>query len=102
MLADAGYDSEMNHQLLRDELKIDSLIPATAGRPTDKLPAGAYRFQMTTDFDEESFGQRWQVETVMFMLKRHRGEALGARKRWTRHRELALTVLTHNIMIVLT
>jgi len=92
----------MNHELLRDKMKIDSLIPATIGRPTDKLPAGDYRFQMQTNFDDETYGQRWQIETVMFMFKRHQGEALPARKRWTRHRELGLTVLTHNIMIVLT
>lgn len=99
LLADAGYDSEMNHELLRDEMKIDSLIPAKIGRPTDKLPAGGYRFQMQTDFDDEAYGQRWQVETVMFMFKRHQGEAVTARKQDTRHRELGLTVLTHNIMI---
>lgn len=99
LLADAGYDSEMNHQLLRDEMKIDSLIPAKIGRPTDQLPTGGYRFQMQTDFDDETYGQRWQVETVMFMFKRHQGEAVTARKQDTRHRELGLTVLTHNIMI---
>jgi len=100
LLADAGYDSEMNHELLRDEMEIDSLIPATSGRPTSKLPAGGYRFQMQTNFDDEAYGQRWQAETVMFMFKRHQGEALAARKPSTRHRELGLTVLTHNIMIV--
>lgn len=100
LLADAGYDSEMNHELLRDEMKIDSLIPAKIGRPTSKLPTGGYRFQMQTNFDDETYGQRWQVETVMFMFKRHQGEALPARKPGTRHRELGLTVLTHNIMIV--
>jgi len=99
LLADAGYDSEMNHELLRDKMKIDSLIPAKIGRPTDKLPTGGYRFQMQTNFDDETYGQRWQIETVMFMFKRHQGEALPARKPDTRHRELGLTVLTHNIMI---
>ncbi len=58
LLADAGYDSEMNHELLRDKMKIDSLIPATIGRPTDKLPTGGYRFQMQTNFDDETYGQR--------------------------------------------
>ena len=31
--ADEGYDSEMNHQLLRDGSKIDSLIPVPASAP---------------------------------------------------------------------
>jgi hypothetical protein len=99
LLADAGYDSEENHVMLRDYLSIDSVIPATIGRPTDKLPTGKYRYLMQTDFDDEAYGQRWQSETVMFMLKRHQGESLKARKRWTRHRELGLMAVTHNIMI---
>ena len=55
---------------------------------------------MATDFDEESYGQRWQSETVMFMLKQHQGEALSARKYHTRRREMALRCITHNVMIV--
>jgi len=100
VLADAGYDSEMNHELLRDYLGIDSIIPATSGRPTDKLPTGKYRYLMQTEFDDESYGQRWQSETVMFMLKQHQGDALTARKYQTRRREMGLMCVTHNIMIV--
>ena len=94
MLADAGYDSEPNHVLLRDKFSIDSVIPATHGRPTDK-----YRYLMQTDFNEEDYGQRWQSETVMFMLKHHQGASLTARKSDTQHRELGLMALVHNIMI---
>ncbi|MCH8342445.1 MAG: hypothetical protein IH983_00470 [Planctomycetes bacterium] len=56
---------------------------------------------MATEFDEETYGQRWQVETVMFMLKRHQGAALTARTYHTRRREMGLLAITHNIMIVL-
>jgi len=99
MLADAGYDSESTHVMLRDELSIDSVIPATLGRPTDKLPAGKYRYLMQTNFNEEDYSQRWQVETVMFMLKHHQGASLTARKSDTQHREMSLMSLVHNIMI---
>ena len=99
ILADAGYDSEMNHELLREYLGIDSIIPATSGRPTDSLPTGKYRFLMQTEFDDESYGQRWQAETVMFMLKQHQGDALTARTYQTRRREMGLMCLTHNITI---
>lgn len=34
LLADAGYDSEANHQLCRDEHGIRTLIPPKHGRPT--------------------------------------------------------------------
>lgn len=102
MLLDAGYDSESNHELLREYLEIESIIPPTIGRPTDKLPAGKWRWLMATNFDpEEIYGQRWQVETVMRMIKARQGESLTARSDNTRDLELALMVLTHNLMVVL-
>lgn len=100
MLLDAGYDSEPNHVLLREGLGIESWIPPKGGRPTDNLPAGKWRWLMATGFDEELFGQRWQSETVMFMLKRRQGEALKARAYQSRRREMGLMCVAHNIMIV--
>lgn len=102
MLLDAGYDSENNHELLREYLEIKSIIPPTSGRPTDKLPTGKWRWLMATDFDpEDVYGQRWQVETVMRMIKARQGESLSARSDIARDLELALMVLTHNLMVVL-
>ena len=34
-LADAGYDSEPNHEYARDQHGVRSFMPATIGRPTD-------------------------------------------------------------------
>lgn len=102
MLLDAGYDSENNHELLREYLEIESIIPPKIGRPTDKLPTGKWRWLMATNFDpEEIYGQRWQVETVMRMLKARLGEALTARSDKARNAELQLMVLAHNLMVVL-
>jgi len=76
-LWDAGYDGENNHELLREYLEIESIIPPTIGRPTDKLVSGKWRWLMTTDFDpDEVYGQRWQVETVMRTIKARQGESL--------------------------
>ena len=99
MLADAGYDSESNHQDLRD-CGIETVIPPNAGRPTDKLPKSKWRFMMAADFDEDTYGQRWQVETVMSMLKRNLGEALSCRGDERRDQEMMLMVLTHNMAII--
>lgn len=101
LLLDAGYDSEDNHVLLRESLGIESLIPAKAGRPTTRLPTGKWRWLMATDFDDESYGQRWQSETVMHMLKARQGESLTARSDRARNHELGLMVLVHNLMVVL-
>lgn len=101
ILADAGYDSEGNHQCARDEYHIASVIPARCGRPTTKKTSKKYRRLMQTRFPKKKYGQRWQVETIFSMIKRHFGAAVHARKYWSQNREMLLMVLTHNIGIIL-
>jgi hypothetical protein len=99
--ADAGYDSEPNHRLAREELGIRTAIPATRGRPTlhGKPPKGRYRRLMTRRFNKTRYGQRWQIETVMSMIKRRQGHSLWSRSRHGWNRDMGLMVLTHNILI---
>jgi hypothetical protein len=101
LTADAGYDSESNQRICRDEHGIRSLIPPKHGRPTTKPASGRYRRLMETRFDKTRYGQRWQVETVVSMIKRRQGSATTGRSYWSRRRDLMLMVLTHNIMILL-
>ena len=101
VLADAGYDSEPNHQYARGELALRTIIPPKAGRPTSKPASGYYRRLMQTRFDEETYRKRAQVETVMSMIKRRQGSFCKGKTYWSRCRELSLMVLTHNIMILL-
>lgn len=103
MVADAGYDSEANHRLLREEHGIHSVIPPGAGRPssTGALPSGRYRRQMKQRFARKTYRQRSQVETVISMLKRNLDACVRARTYWSQCRELLLKVITHNVMILL-
>jgi hypothetical protein len=98
--ADAGFDSEANHELARDQLGIQSLIPAVHGRPAGKEPTGRYRRQMKRHLAESRYTQRWQVETVNSMIKRLGGEVVNARSYPRRCRLLLLKTLTHNIRIL--
>jgi IS5 family transposase len=106
---DAGYDSEPNHQLCRDEHGIASLIPPTHGRPCKpgKLPTGRWRRIMTHRFKtptrrrQSGYTQRWQVETVNSMIKRNLGEELMSRSYQAQNREMRWMAIVHNIMIVL-
>jgi hypothetical protein len=104
VLADAGYDSEDNHRLARDELGIRSLIPATCGRPGAKGPTGHYRGLMRRRFkggpDKRFYGQRWQAETVNSMIKRNLGSACRARTPTGRKKDMMLRAVTHNLMIL--
>lgn len=103
-VADAGFDSEDNHRLARQELGVRSIIPPEAGRPTPKPAATRYRRLMQQRFrrkaDQKCYGQRWQAETVNSMLKRNLGSALRARTARRRSKELFLRVVTHNLMIL--
>jgi hypothetical protein len=100
LLADAGYDSESNHQYCRDVLHIKSIIPAAHGRPTSKPAKGRYRRLMQTRFNRTQYGQRWQAETVMSMLKRRQGDSTSGRTFHSRRRDMMLMAVTHNVMIL--
>ncbi len=103
VVADGGYDSEENHCIARQEMKVRSIIPPTSGRPSARPPPTRHRRNMYHRFkrkaDQKLYGQRWQAETVNSMIKRNLGSALRARTARRRSCELMLRVVTHNLMI---
>ena len=70
------------------------------GWPMAKLSRGRWRRLMALRFNKAKYGQRWQAETVVSMVKRLLGSALTARKYWSQCRELSLRAITHNVMIL--
>lgn len=104
VVADAGYDSESNHRIARQDMGVRSIIPPNTGRPTNKAPTARHRRNMYYRFkrqaDKKYYGQRWQSETVNSMIKRNLGSALRATTARRRSKELLLRVITHNIMIL--
>jgi hypothetical protein len=104
VVADAGYDSEENHRLARQQMGVRSIIPAGNGRPTDKLPSGRWRRHMARRFkqkaDQPTYSQRAQSETVHSMIKRNCGSALRSRTPQRKKQEMRLRVITHNIMLL--
>jgi transposase len=52
------------------------------------------------DPNKEEYGERWQSETVMSMIKRRQGEAVWSRSNEAWGRNMTLMVLTHNILIL--
>jgi Transposase DDE domain len=101
-LADAGFDSEPNHVLAREVRGVRSFIPATAGRPTTKLPSGRYRRQMKQRLNKDygRYGRRWQAETGFSMFKRRLGSAVSGHSYWSQCRDLLLMAITYNIMLL--
>ncbi|MBX3415994.1 MAG: transposase [Pirellulaceae bacterium] len=100
LVADAGYDSEPNHEFVRQVIGARTVIPAKHGSPTDKPARGKYRRLMQTRFDQHTYRHRAQVETTVSMIKRRQGNHILGKTYWSQTRELRLMVLTHNIMIL--
>ena len=101
VLADAAYDAEWVHQWARRELGVRTIIAPLRGQPTERPPTGQYRRLMRETIHLTPYGQRCQVETVMSMIKRRLGSAVGAYSYWSQCRAMMLKALTHNILILL-
>lgn len=108
LLADAAYDSEANHAVVRGRLGVRSTVIALNRRGTRKRPRTEYRRQMVGRFRKKPrgsrskrvYGQRWQVESAFSRNKRLLGAALRAVAWANQKKELLLRVITHNLMIL--
>jgi hypothetical protein len=97
LLGDADYDSEAHHRWLREELGIESIIPAIRSRPSRHLTRQPWRYRMQRWFPRRPYGQRWMSETVHSVIKRKFGEALTARRPWQQVKQSLLRGLTYNL-----
>jgi transposase len=100
ILADKAYDSEAHHTLCRVELKIPRTLIPVQSRGTRRWPQTTYRRQMKRRFHRHAYHQRWQAESAFSRHKRRLGSALRAHSAPGRNAELALRVLTHNLMLL--
>jgi hypothetical protein len=106
--ADAGYDSEANHEIARGDMGLASLIPPDIGRPRKDggPPGGRWRRRMRRTLGTKAgrkrsgYTSRWQVETVNSMMKRNLGSALAGKSAWSRRRDMLLKVIVHDVTIV--
>lgn len=100
-MADAAYDSEANHRLCRQQLRVKTTaIPLNRRGRGRKWPKTRYRRQMKTRFPKRKYRQRWQVESAISRHKRLLDSALRGRSDGSRERECYLRVLTHNVMLL--
>jgi hypothetical protein len=105
-VADAGFDSEANHRLAREDLRVRSIIPAKIGRPSKhgQPPTSYWRRRMHRRFergtDQKLYGERAQAETIHSMLKRNLGDCLRSRLPQRRKREMLFRTVVHNLTLV--
>jgi hypothetical protein len=95
--ADKGYDSEDNHQLVREELHAFSVIPARYEHVPIWRTYGMYRKQMKRGYSKLLYNHRNKDETIMSVIKRLFGEHLMSRLTRTQNRELSFRCITYNM-----
>jgi hypothetical protein len=100
-LGDAGYDAEHNHRLCREDLGVRQTVIRLNRRNTGRRwPKTPYRRAMRRGFPKTLYDQRWHAESGFSQHKRRLGSALTTRGNEAQARELALRVLTHNLMLL--
>lgn len=100
ILADAGYDSEANHEAAQ-ALGIRSIIPPKIGRPSSNGPKGTRRNKLWRRFPRKRYGGRAHVEGTYSQDKRRFGSQLRATSVKGQWSELLMKVLIHNVALLL-
>lgn len=95
VLADAGYDSERNHQFIRQVIGAHSVIPAKRGKATWRVCG--VRAEMRAAFPAALYHQRALVEAVISALKRKIGAFLPGRSLAAQLKQAALLGVVYNL-----
>jgi hypothetical protein len=98
VLADAEFDSERNHQHVRDVIGAESIIPAKRGKADWKIKG--VRAQMRRRFPHKRYSQRTQVESVFSAVKRKLSAKAPGRSTETQRRQAMLLGVAYNIYLL--
>jgi hypothetical protein len=93
VLADAEFDSEANHQHIRQCLGAKSIIPARRRG----VPNGAIRNQRFRAFPKKPYRQRAKIESVFSAVKRKLSSRAPGRSLTTQIRQALLLGLAYNL-----
>jgi len=93
VLADAEFDSEANHEHIRQRLGAKSIIPARRRG----VPNGAIRNQMFRAFPKKPYRQRNKIESIFSAVKRKLSSRAPGRSLTTQIRQALLLGLAYNI-----
>jgi hypothetical protein len=95
VLADAEFDSELNHTFIRQVVGADSSIPAKRGKRTWHLHG--IRAQMRADFPAAPYRQRALVESVFSAAKRKLSARAAGRSSGMQERQALLLGVAFNL-----
>lgn len=95
-IGDKGYDAEKNHELLRDELHAQSIIPARQQHVPVWRTRGRYRKQMKKGYSKKTYHQRSKDETIFSVIKRVMGDEVRSVKTRAQNNEMRLKIISYN------
>lgn len=93
VLADAEFDSEPNHEYIRQHLGAKSIIPAKRRG----IPQGTIRNQMFRAFPKKPYRQRAKIESVFSTVKRKLSSRAPGRSLAIQIRQALLLGLAYNL-----
>lgn len=95
VLADAEFDSERNHQHIRQVVGAKSIIPAKRGKADWQIKG--VRAQMRKRFPRKQYAQRTQVESVFSVVKRKLSAKAPGRSEETQRQQALLLGVAYNL-----
>ena len=98
VLADAEFDSDLNHKYVRQQIGAQSIIPAKRGKKTWNIKG--IRREMRDNFPASAYGQRSLVESVFSAVKRKLSAKAPGRSVSTQQRQALLLGLAYNLYLV--
>ena len=94
VLADAEFDSQANHEYIRQHWRARSILP---GKPRRGLPRGGIRYQMYRAFPQKEYAQRAKIETIFSVIQRKLSSRAPGRSLPVQIRQALLLGLTYNL-----
>ncbi len=95
-IGDKGYDAEKNHELLRDELHAQSIIPARHQDVPVWRTRGRYRKEMKRGYSKKKYHQRSKDETIFSVVKRTMGDEVRSIGAKGQNNEMRLKIISYN------
>ena len=95
VLADAEFDSALNHTHIRQRLGARSVIPAKRGKKTWRIHG--VRTEMRNRFPRRLYRRRALIESVFSAVKRKLSARAPGRCLLTQRRQALLLGLTYNL-----
>jgi Transposase DDE domain len=95
-IGDKGYDAEKNHELLRDELHAQSIIPARHEDVPVWRTGGRYRKEMKRGYSKARYHQRSKDETVFSVIKRTMGDEVRSIGVKGQNNEMRMKIISYN------